>query len=237
MGKLNITDRAFSSEIIDSPVQICNLALNKIKQATIESLDEDSLQAERCRLLYNHVRRYLLYQYNWTFAIEQATLSIAKYKKNDKDPSLVDESLFEYNYKYSLPNNFLRLINVYSLSDSYPVTAVTEAKPPYVIEGKYLLCDYPKVSDPSKIRHDQLIKIKYIKDITNVSRWTPGFTQVVVYALASELTQVFNDSAAYEQQIEAKLDYLLKLAKTQDAQQTQMQQMNTYPLLNQTLLF
>lgn len=234
---LSQADRQFSSEIINSPVQICNLALNKIKQSTIESLDEDSLQAERCRLLYNHVRRYLLYQYNWTFAIEQASLSIAKYKKNATNPELVDESLFEYNYKYSLPNNFLRLINVYYLSDSYPMTAITEAKPPYVIEGKYLLCDYPKTSDPSQIKQDQLIKIKYIKDITNVSRWTPGFTQVVVYALAAELTQVFNDSASYEQQIDSKLDYLLKIAKTQDAQQTQMQQANTYPLLNQTLLF
>lgn len=229
-------DRLFSTSIIDSPVQICNLALNKIKQATIESLDEDSLQAERCRLLYNHVRRYLLYQYNWTFAIEQESLEIAKFKKH-VDPSLVDKGLFEYNYKYKLPQNFLRLINVYYLSDSYPMTAVTEAKPPYVLEGKYLLCDYPKISDPSQIKPEQLIKIKYIKDITNVSRWTPGFTQVVVCALAAELTQVFNDSAAYEQQIDAKLDYLLKMAKTQDAQQTQMQQANTYPLLNQTLLF
>lgn len=225
--------------IIDSPVDLCNLALNKIKQANIESLDEQSLQAERCRLVYNHVRRNLLSQYNWTFAIDREALTLKavspnikqmqeKEKEEKQDPDIKaateDDTLFEYNYKYSLPSDFIRLIGVYS-SNGYPLISTTAQKMPYVLEGKYILTNHNK------------IKLKYIKDVINITRWSPQFTNVMVLALAAELTQVFNDSSTFEQQILARLSIELATAKQQDCQQTMMSSMPGSPLLYDSELF
>lgn len=224
---------------ISSPVDLCNLALNKIKQANIESLSENSLQAERCQLVYNHVRRNLLAQYNWTFAIDRESLTLkavspnikrmqAKEKEEKQDPAIKaateDDTLFEYNYKHSIPDDFIRLIGVYT-EHGHPLCSITSQKMPYVLEGKYILSDKPK------------IKIKYIKDVVNITRWSPQFTNVVVLAMAAELTQVFNDSSAFEQQILARLSLELANAKQQDCQQTMMPPMAGSPLLLESELF
>lgn len=221
---------------ISSPVDLCNLALNKIKQANIESLSENSLQAERCQLVYNHVRRNLLAQYNWTFAIDREALTLKAISPSlyadgqgaEKNPYIkeatVDNTLFEYNYKYSIPDDFIRLIGVYT-EHGYPLCSITSQKMPYVLEGKYILSDQPR------------IKIKYIKDVINITRWSPQFTNVVVLAMAAELTQVFNDSSAFEQQILARLSLELANAKQQDCQQTMMPPMAGSPLLLESELF
>ena len=60
---------------VSSSTEICNLALIQIKQRTIASLDDDSVQAKLIKQQYEHAKTYLLAGYEWNFAITNAELN------------------------------------------------------------------------------------------------------------------------------------------------------------------
>jgi hypothetical protein len=53
-----------------TPVEICNLALLRINQPLIASLDDAAPQAKACKLLYKYCADLLLSKYNWSFFSE-----------------------------------------------------------------------------------------------------------------------------------------------------------------------
>ena len=62
---------------ISSKIEICNLALARIEQSSISSYeDEDSMQAQYCRMSYEQSKSALLSQYSWSFAIDSATTQL-----------------------------------------------------------------------------------------------------------------------------------------------------------------
>lgn len=69
---------------------------------------------------------------------------------------------FRYTYQYPLPSDNLRLLRVYMDGD-------------YKVEQNNILTD------------ETSCKIKYIKDITDVTKWDSLFTEVVIGKLALEL--------------------------------------------------
>lgn len=60
-----------------SPVGIANMALSHIgAKSTIESLDEDSPEANQCEIWYDHSRLQVLEAYDWNFARKRKTLAL-----------------------------------------------------------------------------------------------------------------------------------------------------------------
>jgi hypothetical protein len=209
---------------VSNPSEVCNLALLKIKQSSISSLTEDSMQAKACNRVYEQSKSALLSEYNWSFAIARKVLTVVT--DNSRLPNETDDdynrrrdpTLFEYVRRFQLPESFLRLAAVYN-SFNGPVYAVTGCKPPFTLEGGFLLSDL------------SIVKLKYVEDREDISKFSPQFIDCLILNIALRLTETFNDSGAYLQQLQS--EYLLQLdkAKSSDCQQTMLPGILSYPML------
>lgn len=210
---------------VTNTIDVCNLALLRINQNAISSLNEESAQAEACQKIYDQARINLLSQYNWTFAINREILQKVTDNSgkeiSDKD---YDQTLFEYTKKFMLPKTFLRLISVYN-GLNQKLFAVTGIKPPFVLEGGYLLTD------------QAVCKIKFIEDIGDVSKFSPQFIECFILDIAVRLTKFFNDSTSYLQQLYSDYQLQIEKAKILDCQQTMMGGVESYPLLAESWRF
>lgn len=195
---------------VSNPVEICNLALVRIEQNSISSLDDESVQGQFCRMVYEQSKASLLSRYNWTFAIDTAKLT-----------QTLTDTLQDYTYAYQLPADFLRLVSVYDSSDREFIQ-ITGMKPPFVLEGSFIK------SDASEI------KIKYIKNIDTVARFSPQFIDCFVLELAIRLTKLFNSSTSYLQMLTMEFSQKIAEAKISDCQQTMLSQIKSYPILFST---
>lgn len=100
-----------------SKVQICNSALIKIGVEKISSLSETSKAAVLCNEQYDKIRRKVLREHIWDFALKRQNLS-----------KLASNPLFDYEAQFQLPTDCIR-----------PVTTQLGTQTDFVIEGKYLL--------------------------------------------------------------------------------------------------
>lgn len=80
-----------------SEVEVCNLALANIRAASINDLNESSLQAQICKLKYPFCRDFMLENAPWNFAHRLKPLSV-----------LTDE-IFNWAYVYQYPSDCLRI--------------------------------------------------------------------------------------------------------------------------------
>lgn len=81
-----------------SEVDICNLALGRIKKGTIASLDEDSAEAEECNRLYAIARDHVLCDFPWSVNTSLVSLT-----------PLVNDREDDWDYKYQRPPTCKRL--------------------------------------------------------------------------------------------------------------------------------
>ena len=106
-----------------SSVDIANSALVKVGAETILSLDDDSKEAQVCKVRYNLVRQIVLRMHPWNCAIKRATTS-----------ALTAAPAFGYSYQHQLPADCLRALEVDVQDD-----------PEYRIEGRRLHTDSNEV--------------------------------------------------------------------------------------------
>ena len=61
---------------MSSVIEICNLALNHIGAASISSLSESSVEAEKCNAIYEQCRDMVLSAHDWNFAHKEEELAL-----------------------------------------------------------------------------------------------------------------------------------------------------------------
>lgn len=135
-----------------SDIEICNRALVAIGQEPILTLDESSKESRRCKQLYPAARDTVLRAHPWSFALRR------QYAARE-DVSVP----FGYQYKYALPTECLRLVNVL-IDDSL-----------YTLEGRSILTD------------EQRLEIIYVERITDPNKFDQGFEECLVLRLAADL--------------------------------------------------
>ena len=233
--------------LVTSPVDICNLALLRINQNTIASMDAgpgDSTMAQFCRLVYDHARVSLLSVYNWTFAIRNERLDFAPgrlpippeptenmtWEEREEQSAAVQAFLQEQAHhrttrgfanEYLLPENYLRLISV---RDPQGRTLVAQEgmEPVFALEGGRLWSNRTQ------------LYMRFVGDVTEVSLFPPSFTECLVIDMAIRLTKKFNDSTTYLQQLQQESALTLSAAMANDCQQTMLSGIQSYPLLVST---
>ena len=172
---------------MSSAVDVCNLALAHLGAETLIasiSPPDGSAEAGWCATFYPVARRVAMESQAWSFAKARADLAEVT------NPSST------WLYAYALPSdhiNPIRVLNTKTLSalmqsfdDSYlyPNAAsywaqlyqLTESgSANYDIEGQTLLCNEPAAT------------LIYLRDVTDVSKWSPSFTSGVAQLLAGLL--------------------------------------------------
>ena len=117
-------------------VDICNLALTKTGGMPIQDInDAYDENARLCKLVFDPVLEEALREYPWNFSLSMTELTL-----------MADEPLFDWTYKYQLPNDYLRIIRIegfdrYKMIDGYLYTDITPCKVLY----------QKKISDLSKL--------------------------------------------------------------------------------------
>lgn len=103
---------------ISSEVAICNLALLKLGDNPITSLEDGTTASNACALVYNQTRDSLLRRHFWNFSLKRVALAAD-----------VSAPAFRFNYQYTLPSDFIRVQEIFQQNSDY------------VIEGTKLLTD------------------------------------------------------------------------------------------------
>lgn len=162
-----------------SEVEICNRALQKIGAKRISSLSEDTVNARACNACYATLRDAELRAHVWNFAIARAELAA-----DATDPDWGRAK------SYTLPADFLRLINDYPEDNSLTKD--------WQIEGNKILTDD---SDP--------IYIRYIARITDAALMDVLFREVlsarIAMEICEEITQSNTKFAAISEDYKAKI--------------------------------
>lgn len=171
-----------------SVISICNSALIKLGANTITALTENSKEARLCNAQFETVRDRLLQAHPWNNAIKRIALN-----------TLTDVPVFGYSYMAQLPNDYLRVLEVYPRVE-------------YVIEGDKLLSN------------SDTMAIKYMHSATDPSKYTPRFAEALAYELGKELSYALIQSNTQQAQfMQIAEDYISK-ARSFDAQEGTPQQ-------------
>jgi len=146
-------------------IEICNHALLKVGADTIASLDvaqatDDGVifSAKLCNVLFDQALVETLRMYTWNSATKRTQLT-----------RLAEAPAFKYSYKYALPVDYIRLINLYDSTDAY------DDGTEWSIESGEILTDYDAAY------------LKYVAKPEDVSILDPLAQQAVICNLAIKL--------------------------------------------------
>ena len=177
-------------------IDICNNALIEAHQdATITNINEDSVEAERCRRIYDSTRRELLSMYPWTFATKYVKLA------------RVSENCEGYKYAYKYPTEALRINNIYVsegafIARNYIPFDLAEAKVAIVNQEKCILCNYEEPFVSENI------------DIENEGILPEDFCRLFYLFMAQKITKMAGVKADVRNEINAEINTQLSMTAT-----------------------
>ena len=177
-------------------IDICNYALIEAHQdATITNINEDSVEAERCRRIYDATRRELLSMYPWTFATKFVKLA------------RVAEDVEGYKFAYKYPTEALRVNNFYVNETAYKARNfipfdLVDAKVAIVEGDKCICCDYeePFVSMNVDVKEESLLP--------------ENFCRLFYLFMAQKITKMAGAKVEIRQEIASEIAAQLSIALT-----------------------
>lgn len=163
-----------------SQVEVANLALTRLGQDRITSLDDDVETARVMRSLWDFTRDAVLAAYPWKFAIVSADL-----------PSLADApTASDWSLQYELPESCLRLVQVGNSPSFY--SSLSEV---FSLQGRLILTDEPAP-----------LRVRYVSRVEAVGLWPVLFGRVMSMQLAVDACEkLTNSSTKYENAVQAVL--------------------------------
>jgi hypothetical protein len=182
---------------VNSKNEVANQALSHLGvNSVIADFDnERSPEAEVMRLFFDSSVEEVLEDFDWDFARARANLSLVE--------GFEDTNLSEWGYAFNLPSGCIapRRIAHGNRNDTF------DTKIPFDVEGDLLLCDLPEVG------------LVFTRLVTNVSKFTPAFSEALTWKLAPRLCGAEN----VDKQRNAAQMYLIKIdqAKVRSLQRKQ----------------
>lgn len=151
--------------------ELCSIALARIGvRRRIDSLDEDSPEAQACRAVYALARDASLEAYDWPFARRRATLALLD----------VDVEARGWGFAYALPADFIAASHI-SLSGVRSPTL--KQRPRFSIEGATLYTDTEDA------------ELVYTARVITVGSYPPLFQQALAWKVAADLALVMPEKA------------------------------------------
>ncbi len=180
---------------MSTSIEIWNQAMMKIgaDRITAAGLDSEAqMEAALAATIYNTEKRALLRMYPWNCAIKREALAQS-----------ADAPANQYNYKFSLPSDYIRLLELRS-GDYTLYNYGGDGNRAYVLEGKYVLTD------------EKNVVARYVADIDE-SQFDPHLEEVLVAKLAFESVYAIGQSANAHSTFGAIFEGKLNEARTTDA--------------------
>jgi hypothetical protein len=176
-----------------SNTSICNMALRKLGAKRLNDLDTDSsVNAIDCRLHYEQTRDALIESHFWRFASGREDLS-----EDTETPA------FEWERQFILPTDYMVKKSVWSGLGPYNTNFS------YALEGDRLLTN------------ESDIKLRYIKRVTDPTKFNELFIEVFVLKLALKLVALAGANPKMSQTIATELIPVMRKVRTSSRQETE----------------
>lgn len=152
-----------------SQTEIVNLALTRLGQDRVISIDDDNESARVIRSLWDFTRDAVLASFPWKFAIKRTSLA-----------ALAAAPAYGWARQFTVPEECLRLVQV---GDDYVFyTGPLEA---FQLEGGVIMTDEAAP-----------LRLRYVQRVTNVGLWPVLFGRVVAMQLAIDACEKLTTSSA-----------------------------------------
>jgi hypothetical protein len=172
-----------------SVVEICNIALTRIGQETINALDEESTEAKKCNVIYDALRRETLRTHSWAFASKIRSLVKSA---TDTVPG--------WEYAYIYPKDCLYVQKVYSIAGN---KELAEFRKIHSNVGTYLVL----------VTNVDSAVMEYTADVTDSTLFDSLFVSALAWNIAANLAQSLTADAQIIQQAANMYRYTIDQAK------------------------
>lgn len=173
-------------------VEICNLALFRIRADEIGDISEQSVNAEKCRVLYPQARDIVLTDFPWPF------------NKTTKALSAKVTTLDEWEYCFDYPSDCIRvryLIPTDSSGNTIGGVQVYDSDP---IEFEVMLDSNGSLAIGTNYEY---AKLCYSKSITDVRLWDNLVDDMIAWRLAMDLAIPLGGDSAKKYRDDAERNY------------------------------
>lgn len=178
-----------------SEVDICNLALDLINEASITNFETPETRTEViCKRHYQLARRAVLRMHTWNFAIKRAQLA-----KNSTAP------LYGYDAAYNIPNDYIRVVELGEFGSIKN----------YSIENNQILVDAVNNTTSST----DVLNMRYVYDFTNVSLMEALFIETFALHLAQRLCMPITNNQAILGRLNEQWEEISTVALSVDGQE------------------
>ena len=179
-------------------VDIANSALAKLGAPLIVALTDSTRAAVLCNEQFAKMRKKLISSHPWNFAVFRIALA-----------QTANTPVFNYSQEFLLGSDVLRVLETDLPEDE-----------PWEVEfntdnNKVLVCNYSAVN------------IKYVKDITDPTKFPPYFEEALAWLLASDIAYSLTQSTTLAQAAYSAFKAEVREARSMDAQEAGRQSFET----------
>lgn len=179
-----------------SQTEICNMALSHIRdKSRIQSIDENSPQAQQCKLVYDTLRDAVLMAHDWRFASKVVTLAL-----HSEDPPA------DWVYRYGYPSD---CVGVRELL----VSGASRTDKPLPFEIG-LLADG---SEKTILADDDGACARYTMRVTDEGLFDAQFVVALTWRLAAEIAAPLSGNLQYQERAFATFRSAILDARATDA--------------------
>ena len=162
-------------------VEICNLALSNIRSKSINSLNDETQQAQYCKLKYPVVRDKLLRDFNWRFAKKTQALALRT------------DTPHRWRLAYHYPSDCSKIISV-TTNEILTANNRERLSLRYTPDSRIEAMDYRVAYEVLSSAGDVIIGsdadnivVEYTYRVEDPSIFDPNFVLVMSWYLASQL--------------------------------------------------
>ena len=190
-----------------SEVRICNMAMSMIGASSkIETLTEDTAEAQECNLWYTYSRKQALAANDWSFARRRLTLAT----HNDDPPSGI------WAYRYQYPSDCVVLRNLQNPSGVAAIACLNDNfttfdAVPFEVETASSQTDLSILTDL-----DEAVAV-YTFDLTEVLLFSEFFVQMLAAALAANTAFTLTGQSELEDKMVQRFQLMSRAARASDA--------------------
>jgi len=153
---------------MSSVTEIVNIALRKIGQTNITSIDDGTATANVANDLYTEARDELLRIHPWNFAIKRVKLA-----QSSNTP------IFEFDYAYPLPSDWIRTVSVHDNDGGY---GSLKHRMEFLVNQRVIVCNSDQVY------------LRYVHRVTDPNFMTPDFRSTLESLLSRNMSIAISNS-------------------------------------------